>query len=411
MNLKPPKIKIKYFVYLSLLGYMLLEPLKAYITAVDIIGVANSFLGYIKILKYLFVAIGIVVTGLNYVYTYTQRHKRLKDHIFYDEAKKLFIVIIFFSVISVFFIIKNHNFTAKTIEEILQLIIPAVIAFMVMNYLSLKEIYYLFSIGLIYSFAFYVLAAGPAVLNIANIFQLSLLNSESSAYEIHEFAVFANAYVAFFTYYRKKNWMMFAISFLFNLLTFKRVYVLFSFIFLVCVLFKKENRALKPRIITISKFATIVATVLFNYFLQPSHWPEFQRLFHVPIEKFTMSRATRVLYYLQGFESYGFGSVSDQMLRGYFELDLVKILLETSIVGLIVFTICYWDLSGSNMYTYIIMACQFANMLFSWSLARPYKWAIVFITIACILYKTDRKPQFFMLNKTHRGNRKGMQKA
>ena len=401
-NANPSKIKIKYFVYLSLLGYILLEPLKAYVTAVDNVGTANALLGYIKILKYMFVAIGVITTGLNFIYTNTTRHKRLKDHIFYKETRQLFIVILAFTVISAFYIIKNHNFTTKTVEEILQLIIPAAIAFMVMNYLSFKEIYHLFAIGLVYSFIFYVLAAGPNVLNIANIFQLSLLNSESAAFEIHEFAVFANAYIAFFTYYRKKNWVLFAISFLFNLLTFKRIYVLFSFVFLACVLLKKEKYTLKSRVITISKVATIIATVLFNYFLQPSNWPVFQRLFHVPIEKFTMSRATRVLYYLQDFQSYGFGSVSNQMLRGYFELDLVKILLETSIAGLIAFTICYWNVSGVNLYTYLIMACQFTNMLFSWSLSRPYKWAVIFITIGCVLYKSDKSLKYFLPNRRHK---------
>ena len=257
----------------------------------------------------------------------------------------------------------------------------------------------MFSVGLIYSFAFYVLAAGPSVLNITNILRLNLLNSESAAYEIHEFAVFANAYIAFFTFYRKKNWGLFAISFLFNLLTFKRVYVLFSFVFLACVIFKKENTAVKRGLITTSKVITVVSTVIFNYFLQPVHWTEFERLFHIQIERFTMSRATRVLYYLQGYQSYGFGSVSNQMLRGYFELDLVKILLETSIVGLIIFTICYWNISRKKLYTFLIMACQFTNMLFSWSLGRPYKWAITLITIGCILYKNDRNAKYFKLNR------------
>lgn len=398
-------VNIKYFVYLSLLGYMLLEPLKAYITAVENIGAASTILGYIKILKYLFVAIGVVTTGLNFLYLNSTKHKKLSNHIFYSEFKQLFIVIFAFSVISIYYIIKSHNYTSKTIEETLQLIIPAVIVFMVMNYLSLKEIYHLFSIGLIYSFFFYVLAAGPSVLNFFNIFKLNLFNSTSAAYEIHEFAVFANAYIAFFIYYRKKNWVLFIIAFLFNLLTFKRVYVLFSFLLLGIVVLKKERKVIKSWIITICKIATVMATVVFNYFLEPSHWLVFEKIFNIPIENFTMNRAQRVLYYLQNYHSYGFGSVSDKMLRGYFELDLVKILLETSIIGLSIFVICYWNISGRNLFTFLIMACQITNMLFSWSLSRPYKWAVILITIGCILYKNDIQGKWYLTKSKIRRNR------
>lgn len=366
---------------------MILEPIKAYFSSIDNIAYASSIVGYIKILKYICVAIGVLATALDFIYRNIRNQRRIKNNLFYFEFSQLIIVILAFSLISVFYILKSHKSTPNTIQELLQLIIPAGIAFMVINYLSFREIYNLFSFGLIYSLIFYFFTIGPYLFNFSYLIRLNLFDSTSSVFEVHEFAVFANAYIAFFTYFRKKSRLLFVIAFIYNLLTFKRVYVLFSIVFLLLSVLKKDNIKIKRHVVVISKIMTIVLTIGFHYFLQPENWVAFEKIFHVSIGKLTMYRSNRIQSYLVGFQSYGFGSVNNEVLRGYLELDLIKILMETSIIGLVIFVSCYWNLTGLNLFCYFIVLNQFINMFFSWTLGRPYKWAIILITIGCIIYK------------------------
>lgn len=365
------KLKIKSLLFFSLISLILIETFNN-------VGVGTSF---IKLLKYIITFIVFVICVIKIIKN-LGINKNL-DYVF--ELKRIIIVSIVFLVISIFKIHQTKNFTTKTIEELIQLVIPVIYTFFIINFMKIEDIIKFMRYALITCLVAYVFTIGIENFTISNFMSISFVDSYSP-FESAPFAEIASSLSAFFIYYRKKCPISALFSFIFCFLVFKRMLLLQAVILLVVSLLNLNDKKINKAIVFFTKIFFFGSTFVFLFFLQEENSALFESIFGKNIGDFTMGRVYRLWYQLKDFTSYGFGSTTD--ILGYnLELDLIKILIELGGVALAIFIYFYFDLIRYNLYSFIIIGCIFANLLFASCLTSTVGWIFRMISIGAIYYK------------------------
>lgn len=367
------KLQTKTALFYGIISLIIFEALNSF-------GLRNSVF---KLVKYLITLIVFVICANDI--KNDLKEKKLLDYTF--ELKRIAIVLLVFFSVSIFKICRVKVFTYKTIEELMQLTIPFVYTFFIINFMSLKDIMKLMKYVLALSLTAYVLSIGLDKFTISNFLSISFLNSYSP-FESADFAEISSSLSAFFIYYRKKSPKAAIISFIFCFLVFKRMLLLQLFILVFISMLNLSDKKVSNVLIWITKFFFIISTFFFNFLLKEENSWIFNKYTNMDIGDFTMGRVYRLWYPLKNYVSYGFGSTSNVL--GYnLELDLIKILLEIGVIGLIIFICCYLDLSRNNLYSFVIIGCIFGNLLFASCLTSTVGWIFRLICIAAIFYKRD----------------------
>ncbi|MBD7916457.1 hypothetical protein H9660_15035 [Clostridium sp. Sa3CUN1] len=343
-------------------------------------GLRNSVF---KLLKYLITLIVFLICA-NDIKNDLKEKKSL-DYIF--ELKRIAIVLVVFFSISIFKVYQVKVFTYKTIEELMQLTIPFVYTFFIINFMSLEDIMKLMKYVLGLSLIAYVLSIGLDKFTIANFLSISFFNSYSP-FESADFAEISSSLSAFFIYYRKKSPKAAIISFIFCFLVFKRMLLLQLFVLAFISILNLSDKKVNNIVMWGTKFFFIISTFFFYFLLKQENSWLFNKYTGMDIGDFTMGRVYRLWYPLKEYVSYGFGSTSN-VLGHNLELDLIKILIEIGVIGLIIFICCYLDLARNNFYSFVIMGGIFGNLLFASCLTSTVGWIFRLICIAAIFYKRD----------------------
>lgn len=343
--------------------------------------------GFIINLKYATLFLGISFCLLQ---IFLKKKIFLKNNMsleFSKELKNIFFVVTVFLFLSLCTSLFHGRFTTNTIEELIKIIIPAIYAFCVLNTFNFKDIYNCMVVVLFVSLWGYILEVGLETFTGDNIRSIKYSDS-FSPFESHYFAGTSIALCAFFMYYRK-NKIYSALSLIFALLTFKRVSVLFALIFFLLPLFFDVNKFINKRWINIIRVFFVCATIVYFFLLSPHFSDVFVSLFNSDVNDFTKGRSNYIEKIINGgFTSYGFGS-STEFIGKSIEMDLIKIYIELSIIGLIVFVFNFWNIAGNKLYTNIFMFYNFVNLLTSHSLRNVFSWILSYIIIGCILYKQN----------------------
>ena len=253
--------------------------------------------------------------------------------------------------------------------------------------MNLKDIIRFMKYALAISILAYILSIGIGKFTISNFLSISFINSYSP-FESAPFAEIASSLSAFFIYYRNKSPKGAIISFIFCFLVFKRMLLLQAIILIIVSMLNLKDKDVNKILIFFSKIIFFISTLIFYFILQEKNSIMFEKYFGVNIGEFTMGRVYRIWYPLKGFISYGFGSTTEVL--GYnLELDLVKILMELGIIALVIFIYSYFDLCRNNLYSFLIIGCIFANLLFASCLTSTVGWLFRMVCIATIYYKRD----------------------
>lgn len=367
------KVQIKALLFFSIMSLIIFETFNN-------VGLGNSIF---KLVKY---AITFIVFAICMIQIMNNlKENRKLDYIF--ELKRIGMVIVVFGGISIFKIYQTKSFTFKTIEELMQLAIPVLYTFFIINFMNLKDIIRLMKYALAISLLAYVFSIGIGKFTISNFLSISFVNSYSP-FESAPFAEIASSLAAFFIYYRNKSPKGAIISFIFCFLVFKRMLLIQAIILIIVSILNLKDKNISKILIFFSKVIFLVSTLIFYFILQEKNAMVFEKYFGVNIGEFTMGRVYRIWYPLRGFVSYGFGSTTEVL--GYnLELDLIKILMELGIIALMIFVYCYFDLCRNNLYSFLIIGCIFANLLFASCLTSTVGWIFRMICIATIYYKRD----------------------
>lgn len=366
-NIKKGKINVTSFLFIALVCVFC-------ITATDEVGTNLSMY------KYLILILCIVEATFSYL-----KKRKNVNNTFKKEIKIFFIFI--FSII-LFSLIKSINvekFSFRTIQELLFLICPIIYAFLIVNILKKDEINFLMKASLIIVFIFYIISLGLDFGKIINSFFSASFTNSTSDLESHIYCLFALAFCFYFGYYSDKKFYKY-LSFLFTIMTFKRLFVLMALFIFIISNSKIKEKNISNRIYNICAIGLIVFSIVYYYSMLPENVKILEMKYDIDISKITSTRSDRLSGLLESnYNSYGFGSSTEYMykyLYGALEMDIIKIIVELNFIPVIFLIYSYLYVGKRNFYTFSFMIFQILNLITSSSLTSSFAWILIFISLA-----------------------------
>ena len=325
----------------------------------------NRALSILKVLSYLC----IIVIGT------ISLQKGHKKRVFKKEFKSIIIITIAFAIFSLILELVRQQFTTYTYLAIWRLFYPGLVAYIVSNFISDEQLDKLMKVLLFVLSIAYVVEIGLNTFIVSN-FALIGEEGTNSPFESSYFADPALLFFCYF-YYRKRKSFYSIFSAIFVFLTFKRLAMLL--VLLLIFLPRKVNiyKKINWKWQNVAKVFFILVTPIY---------------FVIVLHDRTNFSASR-WYYLKNllssnFKSYGYGSIKDFL--GYqIEMDLISIMIELGVLGLVIFVWFYWNLCGDTLFGYLMWGHLFANLVTSHTLENAYASMLRLVVIGCITYKIN----------------------
>ena len=361
------------------------------------ISLIGNFLDYIDVLNrdtnplitYSFMLLPVAV-GIIPIWQSLYRKNNLKYLIGLRTGIFLFISFIVISIIR-----SQQSGTLPNLfwGEAIRLMIPFIYTFLFLNFLSVHDIELFMKFGLIIALVAFFLSTNFSAITLNNILSISFLNSYSP-FENSEVSFLSFALATFFIYYKNKFPICTILAMLLVVLTFKRVYVLgILLLFIASMNFFKRIK-IKRWVLYISSITWILLVKFYMFLLNPINYNLGLEKFHFDVVNFSMNRAFRVWYLIQhNYLSGGLTSTTKFLQNNLFfngttlELDLIKILMEIGIVGVIIFIICYYRIVGRSLYAYLLISIMLLQFLMASGVNGYLEMSIVLITVALSNYE------------------------
>ncbi len=250
-----------------------------------------------------------------------------------------------------------------------------------------KHILLFFKTAFVICFACYIFfEKGMSLFSIENFNSISFTDS-FSVFESSYAAGNSVAFCAFFSYYRKNNRIWFYLSCLFCFLTFKRLAILAMLVFIILPYITKIDAKVKQRWIYISIISFIIFTFGIMFCFQTKNITYLENHLNIDISKIFMGRTKLFNMLLESdYKIAGYGTAMDLMASEYekfngIELELVQVLMETSVIGLTVLLNFIFKLTHNNRFCFILIIYQAVNLLTSSSLGNLFSWVFTYLTI------------------------------
>lgn len=296
---------------------------------------------------------------------------------------------------------QTGRFTIGTFGEATRMVVPFIYVFLAVNILSHEDIDRIMITTLYVAWVAYIInqfiITGGSHLGTS----FSIIDS-SSPFENSEVAAIAFAIACYYIYFRKRHSACCFWSVLLTMACFKRVYMLFVIILLVCSgnlnKEQKVNKFIRWPLLLVSSLLFVAATSFYLYTMEPQNlaWT-FEKL-HFDVNTFSMYRSYRVQYLIQhNYVSYGLSSSTSFLAtnpgswfrQSTLELDLIKILIELGKWPLMIFILAYYSLSYKSAYGYLTITAFMLNLLMASGLTEYYAWFVMLVTLAMIRYNTS----------------------
>ncbi|QOL32677.1 hypothetical protein [Bifidobacterium eulemuris] len=327
--------------------------------------------------------------GFSIIHMFFYRH----HNYFWKETKQIILLIIGITFVSCLQILQTGQFTSLTVDNLLKILLPAIMAYGVLNTLSFKELQNCMVIIFISSVIGYLCELGFKHVSIDMIVNADYANS-SSPFESSYFAGMSITLCFFYCYYRK-NRLLTILSVLYVIATFKRLAIIFAILFFILPFFLNLDKKLPTWNRQVLKLFFLLVTYIYYWLLLPQTEEIFFNIFHDTQQHFTMGRNVFLDTLINSdYRAFGYGS-TDIVLGFSLEMDLIQIALEMGPIILFLFINSFWNLTADNIYITFIILFEFANFLTSHSLNSNYKWGLTFIVIGMIVYMSKERDNFF----------------
>lgn len=340
-----------------------------------------------SILKYGALSLGIFHSG--YEYFSRQRLKHMRK-----EYNHLFAFVAIVVLYSIMRSILALHFSFRTIQELIFLFSPMLYSYYVVNTWEQEEIDRAIREGLICAFICYILSLR---MNFQSIYRALLSSSFGDSYsELESFTYcgLALAFCLYFCYYNR-NKIYTILSFLFVVMTFKRLFLIIAVVLLMLSNFKIREKKVSNKWMNILIVALFLTAIVYFFIMQPENVSLFQDGFNIDISKLTMTRSDRMRWLVtSSYSSYGFGSSTEYMYARFYgalEMDASKIIIELGYIPLFAFFITYIKYAKANLYVFIFMILMLINLIVSSGLTGTFAWCIIFITISMISTYPEEK--------------------
>lgn len=341
--------------------------------------------------KYVVLFLNIAYSAFLYYGTKANRRKCFLK----SDYKRLFV---FVSVVILYSIARSlltFHFTFRTIQELIFLISPMLYAYFVINTWKNEDIDAALKWGLIVAFVSYIISLG---MNFEEIYRALLSSNFGKSYsELESFAYggLSLAFCLYFCYYNKSK-MYTAISLLFVVMTFKRLFIIMAISLLIVSLFRIRNAKVPRALVNIGIFGLFVFAIAYYILIHPENVNMIETRYNIDISGLTMTRSDRMRWLVTSpYESYGFGSSTEYMYNNFYgalEMDASKIIIELGYIPLFLFFMSYLKYAKANAYVFIFMIFQLLNLILSSGLTGTFAWSVIFITISAItVYPEESK--------------------
>lgn len=354
-----------------------------YLIASSIYYISSTIWGMSNSLRHVGILLAIVQGFISVVFKY--RNKDIKK----IKGKNLLWIFFFYLYLifaSIMVVKENSGILSNRVWiQTGYILIPALYAFCLINLLSFETILELIKYTFILGIVLYIIKTGPtAFFSLSNWKALSFSSPDTDA--IFESSTFTMLFIVsyfFFYYYKilknqnnKNNKIFFYFALFFSILGWKRLGVVYVIFMLLLLPVLKKNKKIF-RIVPLGTGILFgIVTAYYTKFMQGIFNP-----LNLNVYQFSTGRDYILSLWKQyGYVSYGYGS-SYEIIHRYLELDLVQMYLEVGIVAVVLFGLCYFNLTKKSLFAYIVMVYEFLNLLTASSFPSVFEWVLVLVLI------------------------------
>lgn len=310
-------------------------------------------------------------------------------YVFVDELKNISFLTIVFGLISLYLCMKSKRYEFETINGLIRLMIPIVVAFFVVNVMSLEDIYGLMKKTLLIMFIGYLITKLP-YFNLDNILAIDFVGSHS-VFEANYFSPAAIGFCLFFCYFRKNKFYTW-LSVIFTIMTFKRIMVIFALFLLLFGEKIADMKKVNKKLIYIFIISFIILSYIYIQLMTGSIEDLIFKYFNISLNNFTMGRAFYMQVILNRIATGTFVSTGFMSTVANFrsmEMDLPMIYVEMGFISVIATIYFMTKVAKDDWYCFFIMIFCLLELLTSHWFDIVYFWIVAYITIGCIQYKRD----------------------
>lgn len=340
-----------------------------------------------------------------YVIFYTDH---IKKRLFNKQFCETMLVAALFFAISLAVQIFHGNLQTYLFEELLYFIVPCLVAFVSINFNKERDIKLYFYIILIKLVLYFILRFWGDF-SISAILAISLSDSNSSIYEIviaHDFLFLMIVFMHF------DDFKASLISFIFCVLSFKRLPFLLSIIIMILYLLgkfakgirfgkliKKTNNWLNGRFskstLIILFFITLLLPVIMEWVYSDNGVSWFYQTFAMDLNKETSGRVNIVNYALNNFTPNGLGSITNFFETNRLEIyrrvanmhcDVIRLVREVTIVGYAVYSFVLIRVFKESRLTTLLLIYLIIEMVLSHMADNLNIWLMMYLFTAYICY-------------------------
>ena len=330
------------------------------------------------------------------------------------EIINIVTVVLTFIILTIYYGKKNYNgvWLSRTNIELSYIMIAVLLAFCCFNLFDYLQINKCMKQLLVIFIILYLFELIFKDISLSVFLNITLTGSYSPTESQKLSSTAMLMFYWFYTFRTSSNKKYFIISFVYLICVFKRPLIVGAVLLIVLDYIFNLNREIKNKWIWIAKALFIVGTILWTSMLYNKNINIIKLKYGIDLNVFTESRAwffNALVNY--GYKTSGYGTTTIELGKAWFncgeryiEMDLVKIYMETGIIGLMVFINNYFNLVRNNLYNFFIMLTIFVTLLFSHSLTEPAYWAGIMLLLGSNIYykeyisKYDRTHIFKPLN-------------
>lgn len=341
------KIKLQNILFKTTIAIFILSEYCPLLNFIDPLKVKHIFL---------------IITTLIAILAVIKNGKKLK---FAKEFKSILFSTIILYTISITLQAFNGEFKFYSIEEVYYLLMPLIFVFLLYGYEKPEKIDNYVNIIYICCIISFITRYYD-IFSIENLMKISF-NDSASPFE-GDLAQFFFMLVVYYIYkgYKVRTIVCIAL----NILSMKRLNLVYMFVFLIIFKFIPKNKKVDNKILFITKLFFILAPFLIYIMCTDDFASWFLLKFDISFDKFTMSRFSIINTVIdENLINYGLGTVTDFLeirnVPGQTNMhnDILKIYMECTLLGTIVFTNQYFKICSNNYMSYVIMLFAFLELL------------------------------------------------
>ena len=291
------------------------------------------------------------------------------------ELKYILFASVFLYVISIFFQLYNQSFKSYSLKEFYFLITPVIFIYCLFNLFSRKELERWMDV--LFYFSCFVFVGKYALtqysdFSVSGLIQMFnwrnlILDSVSPLSSESDTGVLMMIFDFYYIFKNDKRKII--IASLLAFFGYKRFVCLFLILFLIISPFMSRGK--KPKyywvVTTIVIFLFLPSTVYIMCTDEFAFW--FESKYDVDFNEFTMTRFYIVNMVIDAnLTNYGLGTVTHYLEvlgnagQTNMHNDILRIYMETTIIGSIVFTCCFFKIASKNIFSYFMMLFMFVEL-------------------------------------------------